>query len=218
MLREFFIGVPRVIVGSFSGFNILSHALAITVTIGLVFSGIDWKYSLLTDTDVLRPIIMLAGLGGFLVPIFLPVALWLIGFFQKDRYMVRSGWAVAQAAAVAWLISVTYKAFTGRIEPNGNDGIIDISRNFQFGFWEHGIFWGWPSSHTCVAFAVSITLVLLYRSRALRFVALMWAAIVAFGASVGFHWLSDMIAGAIIGTVVGTVVARHFRSSEQKTL
>lgn len=29
------------------------------------------------------------------------------------------------------------------------------------------------------------------------------------GASVGFHWLSDFVAGAILGTLIGVIVGRR---------
>ena len=205
-------GIPHSIIDSFRGRNLFWHALAIGLTCILVVSGFDWWYFRPTRSDTLRPLIMIAGLGGFLVPLVLPAIFWCVGAIRRDTHAVRVGWAVAQAAIAGWLISAAYKALTGRIQPNGSDGVADISHNFQFGFLEHGVFWGWPSSHATVAFATAVTLFLFYRPHGLRWVAIFWALIVAFGASIGFHWFSDALAGAIIGTVVGTVVVHRFNT------
>ena len=122
--------------------------------------------------------------------------------------------ALAEAGVIAWLISSAYKVFTGRIQPEflTNISSLDITREFHFGFLQNGIYWGWPSSHAAVAVAMSVALVLLFpNNRIARYGALLYALFIALGASIGFHWLSDVVAGAIIGTLVGVVVAKSSR-------
>ena len=87
----------------------------------------------------------------------------------------------------------------------------DLSHVFRFGFLRGGVFWGWPSSHTTIAFAMATTIfVFLPRQRVIGIVAIIYAFYVGLGVSVTIHWFSDFIAGAIIGTVIGIVVGNSF--------
>jgi membrane-associated phospholipid phosphatase len=127
---------------------------------------------------------------------------------SKPKIQIKAA-ILAQAGILGWIISSVYKAFTGRIQPEflTYTSLEDISRNFNFGFWEHGIFWGWPSSHTSVAFAMSVALIMLYpRNKVLAVLALAYAFFIGVGVSVSVHWFSDFVAGAIIGTIVGLAV------------
>jgi len=214
MFRTFLYHVPQNFIASFRGYNLLFHFLAAVLTYVLVMSGIDWTFFEATRSPALRLLIMGAGIGGFFVPVIIPVGLYLWGEVKGRSDLVHKAGALAEAGIIAWLISSAYKAFTGRIQPEflTNISSLDITREFHFGFLENGIFWGWPSSHTAVAVAMSVTLVILFpRSRFVRYGALAYAIFIAFGASIGFHWLSDVVAGAIIGALVGIVVARSSR-------
>ena len=103
-----------------------------------------------------------------------------------------------------------------------NDGsLVDSSHGFQFGLLKGGIFWGWPSSHTTVTFAMTLCLITLYpKNKIFVFFALLYALYIGLGVSVTIHWFSEFVAGAIIGSVIGTVVGRSFRikaeSGEQR--
>jgi membrane-associated phospholipid phosphatase len=186
------------------------HVVAAGITAALVLAGFDWWFFQATRHDALYRLIMLAGIGGFFVPLLLPVGLYIWSQKRKDAIALRAAVGTAQAAVVSWIIIAVYKTFTGRIQPEflTTFETADGSRNFQFGFFEHGIFWGWPSHHTAVAVAGATVLYLAYRHPAVRLVAVAWATIVAAGAAVGFHWLSDAVAGAIVGVVVGVAIWR----------
>jgi membrane-associated phospholipid phosphatase len=95
-----------------------------------------------------------------------------------------------------------------------NEGsLIDTSHGFQFGLLKGGVFWGWPSSHTTVTFAMMVCLIMLYpKNKILVFLALLYAFYIGLGVSVTIHWFSEFTAGAIIGSVIGTVVGRSFRT------
>jgi membrane-associated phospholipid phosphatase len=87
----------------------------------------------------------------------------------------------------------------------------DISHVFRFGFLRGGVFWGWPSSHTTIAFAMAVTIfTLLPKQRWAGYLALAYALYVGLGVSVTIHWFSDFVAGAIIGSVIGVIVGRSF--------
>lgn len=211
MFRAFLAGFPAVVVGAYQKQRWVWHVIAALATALLVLSGADWSYFLET-----RPIAhagLPAAILGFFVPILVPVALYIVGEFRGEPRLLRAGVATAQAAAAGLLISSFYKIFTGRMQPEFYTftSAHDISRDFQFGLFRHGVFWGWPSSHVTVAFASAIALaILLRRSRAVRYGAALYLIYVAIGVSVSIHWLSDAIAGALIGTTVALSAAdRH---------
>jgi membrane-associated phospholipid phosphatase len=77
----------------------------------------------------------------------------------------------------------------------------DTSHGFQLGWLKGGVFWGWPSSHTTVAFAMAACLITLH-PRNKTFVGL--------GVSVTIHWFSESGAGGIFGGLIETVVGKSF--------
>ena len=91
------------------------------------------------------------------------------GEATRNRRLITIAWALGQAALLAYLITSCYKAITGRRPPpfHGHVGTLalngpaltDSSHGFQFGFLKGGIFWGWPSGHTTVAFSMALCLI-----------------------------------------------------------
>ncbi|HEX3857100.1 MAG TPA: phosphatase PAP2 family protein [Verrucomicrobiae bacterium] len=215
--------LPRNIIAIFSGRNLLWHALAIVLTIIIVMSGFDWSYYLSTRGDAFHHFARPAILLGTVMPVLMILVILIVGEIIKNRYIITTAWALGQAAILGYLISCGYKAFTGRLPPpfRGfrmsavNEGsLIDTSHGFQFGLLKGGVFWGWPSSHTTVTFAMMVCLIMLYpKNKILVFFALLYAFYIGLGVSVTIHWFSEFTAGAIIGSVIGTVVGRNFRTS-----
>jgi hypothetical protein len=212
--------LPRNVIAIFSGRNLGWHALAIALTVLIVMSGGDWAYYLHTRAEMFRRLARPAIMLGSLLPIFGTLAALIIGEVAKKRRLVLTAWALGQAAMLGYFISCSYKAFTGRRPPPFHWGwgmaavgnAVDTSHGFQFGFLKGGVFWGWPSSHTTVAFAMMACLVALHpKNKVLVFGALAYALYVGLGVSVTIHWLSEFVAGAIIGSVIGTVVGRSFK-------
>ena len=121
-------------------------------------------------------------------------------------------WATLQAAFLGWLISSTYKVFTGRTHPpHIAQAVVDTSHIFHFGIWLGGIFWGWPSSHTTVSFAIAFAIISFLPKKAIPAIcALIYALYIAIGASASFHWFSDVVAGIMLGTLIGVIVGRSF--------
>lgn len=198
-------GFPRLLVASFRLPYLYFHAAAIVLTCIVVFSGIDWRFFELTRGYTFYWLVFGAGIGGFFVPVVGPLVLYLWGSVRKNARATHAAIRIWQVEAVAWLVSSTYKAFTGRIQPEflTSFGTNDISREFHFGFWQHGIFWGWPSSHTCVAVAGAVMLARLYpEHHAVRYASYTYAIFIAVGAAVGFHWLSDVLAGALVAYAI----------------
>lgn len=214
--------LPRNVITIFSGRNILYHALAIVLTILIVMSGFDWDYYRLTRGDTFAHLAFPAIMLGTLLPILGTLAILSFGAIYKNQRIITTAWALGQSAILGYLISITYKAFTGRIPPpfrgfrisaSNANSLIDTSHGFQFGFLKGGIFWGWPSSHTTVTFAMTVCLITLYpRNKMFVFFALVYAFYIGLGVSVSIHWFSEFVAGAIIGSVIGVVVGRSFRT------
>jgi membrane-associated phospholipid phosphatase len=192
--------------------------LAIALTVLIVISGLDWKYFLITrghiSFDIFFPSVVIGGILPFIIPI--TMILW--GIYKNDMKARISGWAVGQAAFLGFILSSFYKIFTGRIEPNLMNTIYDISHYFQFGIFRHGIFFGWPSSHTAVAFAMAFAIFVIYKnSRQIKYLYALYALYIGIGvATVGIHWLSEFVAGAIIGAVVGISVGQSFLKLEHR--
>lgn len=205
-------GLVNEFISVYKGKSLLWHVLAIGLTAILVLSGADWKFFEATRQEIFYWPIMIAGIGGFFVPVLIPLGVYLWGEFARRPFLMAKGAAAGRAVIIAYLVSIIYKSLTGREEPEflTTFSMVDNSRAFDFGFLEYGVFWGWPSSHTAVAFALSFTLIFLSRSLWIRLPAVAYAIFIGFGAAVGFHWLSDVVAGAIFGLLVATVVSRNF--------
>lgn len=211
MMRDFFYTLPSNIRRSFWGRKLLWHLFAIGTTLLIVGSGFDWVYFKATRPFALY--LFPAVILGWRVPVLFPIASYIVGSVRKDMRAICSAYSTAQAAIIGLLISSFYKAFTGR--PGLRHSaltLVDTSREFHFGFLKGGVFFGWPSSHTTVAFAMSAAIWTLYSSsKVARYVALLYALYTGVGVSMTIHWFSDFVAGAIIGTAIGMTVGNVFK-------
>jgi membrane-associated phospholipid phosphatase len=217
-MKSFFYGFKSSIISIFSGWNLLWHLLAIVSTYLIVVSGFDWNYFQYFNGSKIIPIAFTTAPVGGLVPILVPLTFIILGLIKKRAFASNTGYALAQAAILGSFISSLYKAFTGRAHPDLFHGVVDdITHVFQFGFLKGGIFWGWPSSHTTIAFAMAFTLWALFpKNKLVQFLALGYALYIGLGVSVTIHWFSDFVAGAIIGTVIGITVGKKFYTRLQK--
>ncbi|MEJ2170074.1 MAG: phosphatase PAP2 family protein [Desulfobacterales bacterium] len=207
--------MPKNTIRCFKGYNLLWHFLAIVLTSIIVTSDFDWYYFLASRKSILRTLFFPAIRLGMILPVVVPLVLLATGILGKDFKIKTTAYALGQAAMLGLAISSVYKAFTGRIPPPyfmGHGALVDTSHGFRFGFLRGGMFWGWPSSHTTVAFAMTIALWKLYpENKLLRYAAMFYAFYVGIGVSVSIHWFSEFIAGAIIGSVIGAVVGKSFK-------
>jgi membrane-associated phospholipid phosphatase len=215
-MRSFFYNLPKNIARCFWGYNLFWHLLAIILTYIIVISNFDWLYFTFPKASFLRSFVSPAVRLGGLLPIIVPFELYVIGTIGKDSRTVNTAYALGQAAIIGLVVAAFYKAFTGRVHPPrlNMQNAIDISREFRFGFLRGGMFWGWPSSHTTIAFAMAVTLLMLYpKNRFVKYLAILYAFYIGFGVSIRIHWFSEVVAGAIIGTVIGVTVGRSFAVS-----
>jgi membrane-associated phospholipid phosphatase len=209
-MKQFLLTLPRNILDCFKGRMIIWHIIAIILTFLLVTSGFDWLYFASTRNPILRSWMFPAVPIGGLVPIVLPFILLTIGSISVRAKSTLAGWAVGQAELIGGLVAAAYKAITGRVHPPHGGGA-DLSHVFRFGFLHGGVFWGWPSSHTTIAFAMAVTVFTLFpKQRWLAYLAITYALYIGVGVSMTIHWFSDFAAGAIIGTAIGAVVGKGF--------
>ncbi len=182
----------------------------------MVISGFDWLFFEKTRNHSLHSFFWPAVTLGFFLPIFGIPSFYAVSVYRKSARAIITALAIAQAALFGIFASDFLKLFTGRPGPPdifGNSVISDTSRVFHFGLYKGGLFFGWPSSHTAVAFAMAFTIFFLYpRSKMVRLAAILYAFYIGIGVSVTIHWFSDFAAGAIIGTVIGVVVGKNFTS------
>jgi membrane-associated phospholipid phosphatase len=154
-----------------------------------------------------------AVFAGWLVPVAFPILAYAVGAAFGLRRARWAAFSVAQAVVVGLLVSSFYKALTGRPSPNHPLArVVEASREFRFGLLRGGVFFGWPSSHTAVAFSMASALWTLYPdSKVMRCAALLYAFYVGVGVSMTIHWFSDFVAGAILGIAIGITVGKSFR-------
>ncbi|MEJ2102061.1 MAG: phosphatase PAP2 family protein [Desulfobacterales bacterium] len=186
-LPGFLYQLPKNIIRCFMGYNLLWHFLAIVLTVIIVTSDFDWTYFLACQKSFMRTLSFPAVRLGMILPVFVPLILLAFGALRKDF----------------------------RINPPhflGPGTLVDTSHGFRFGFLRGGMFWGWPSSHTTVAFAMAVVLWKLYpENKLVRYAAMFYAFYVGIGVSFRIHWFSEFVAGAIIGSVIGAVVGKSFK-------
>jgi membrane-associated phospholipid phosphatase len=206
-MKTFLSSLPFNFLDCFKGRRIIWHILAIILTFILVTSGFDWIYFESTRDPILRSWMFPAVVIGGLLPMALPLLLLAI---SRSPRLTLAGWAVGQAELIAAIVAAAYKAITGRAHPSHGGGV-DLSHIFHFGVLRGGVFWGWPSSHTTIAFAMAVTLFRLFPTqRWLGSVVIAYALYIGIGVSMTIHWFSDFTAGAIIGTAIGAVVGKSF--------
>ncbi len=204
------------LLGSFTHNYGLNHLLGGTLTYGIIHGGIDWGiYTTARDNKAIAyagfPSVIVGGLTSLVVPTWL----YLRGKSRDDYELQVTGMALGQAALLSFLVSSTYKTFTGRRPPEVFDdrpNEPDFSNDFRFGLMNRGIFDGWPSGHTMAAFAMATTLIELYpENGTVRTYALLYATAIGLGVSLNIHWFSDAVAGALIGSSIGKSVGGGFR-------
>ena len=215
-MHAFFTTFPRKFARCFSPAILPWHLAAIAISAVSVLSGFDGAW--FRFMAPVRMALFSAAVIGGLLPIVLPIALLLFGAATRSARTARIAWTIAQAELIGMLLSFFYKAFTGRAHPDLSGGTADISRVFHFGILKGGVFWGWPSSHTTVSFALAGVLWALFpKNRLLKAAALLYAFFIGIGVSVSIHWFSDFAAGAIFGWIAGRVAGAD-ASLQQKSV
>lgn len=189
---------------------------AVASTFWLVQSGIDWKYIVWVYEQNLTFLLYSGDLLGFVIAIFLPLSLYVIGHYSQRHLYVIYATAVTYCVVLGFTVSTFIKMFTGRTSPphrhRGEELIlIDNSQAFNFGFMREQIIGGWPSSHTTIMFALATCLWMMLPIRWwYKLPVLLIALYVGIGVTFGFHWLSEFVAGVCLGIAIGYIVGQFY--------
>lgn len=126
-----------------------------------------------------------------------------VGYTYKLNLWKIAGWDTLVVHAVAGLVSTALKHVVGRARPKFmHVGVSEFSP-FAGNGWD-----SFPSGHTTCSFAIATVL-------AVRFPKLRWGvfgialAISASRLFRGSHFLTDIIAGAVLGVLIGAVIPRR---------
>lgn len=110
---------------------------------------------------------------------------------------LRLAFFFVDVAASGVLVNVG-KRFIGRVRPHHLDG--DGVLIFRFGHWSSR-YASFPSGHSTTAFAVAVSVWLIFGSRAGLAATLLAVLVMICRVVVGAHFPSDVLAGASVGTV-----------------
>lgn len=228
-LQGFTLGIKISFRSTFQWPLTILHLLAILLSIPLIILGIDWSYFLFFKNHIYLQFIFFPAVPiGGLVPLAFPPIIYLYAKKEKRPEFEPLAFALTQAAIVGTIMIAFYKAITARLEPEiFEDVIVDRSRDFAFGFLNRGVFHGWPSTHTTVAWAFAVILYYykfeimsnqkgehqtLAKFKKYRKYGFVYAFYIGLGVSGNIHWLSDAVAGVIMGVIVGFSIVRTFNN------
>ncbi len=199
--------------GSFTGCNSLFWLSAIAATFVFSSQGFDRNvHDYFAGGDEHETFISAAPAVGFFMPILLGAGLYFSGSAEEESKPYVAGCAVLQASFLALVSTSALKAVTGRPPPSPDE---DRSREFRFGLFRGGIFWGWPSGHMATNTAAVTSLLEVYDDstglKALGGLYLAWLffGVVSHGGGT-MHWFSDAIAGTLVGYAIGSTVGESF--------
>lgn len=206
--------------------NTLFHLSAVALTPPLVIA-IDepLQEHLQEDDPRADPFGETGYVMGGILPVALPLALYGIGAIGADPELATAGAAAIQAVVVQFVSVTTLKWLTDRAGPfpdgdptaeRWHGGLLRDSEDAgDFNFNPFDLEGGlrWPSGHAASNFALVSSLVAFYPEEPwLAVVGYPFALAVSFGVvEADYHWLSDIVAGALIGHVTGFVIGANFR-------
>lgn len=75
---------------------------------------------------------------------------------------------------------------------------------------------GWPSGHTLIAVGMAITIHSSIKSKFWRYANVIYPILIGLSVSTAFHWMSDVITGAILGIIVGSYFSKFAPKSQTK--
>ena len=202
-------------------FLALALSISAALTYWLIQSGIDWNWAVFFNE---HPVFVWMStpfvLAGMVVPLF-P-----IGFFyfryrkhplpKNKLHYQRTLWSFVLTYTVMTLL----KIFTNRVdmEPFFPIGTVDFSDQFRFGFLNSNSWWesfseGWPSGHTLIAVGMAIAMHPLLKSKIARGLNIAYPILIALSVSTAFHWLSDVVSGALLGWLIGYFIKKKYTVS-----
>jgi membrane-associated phospholipid phosphatase len=219
---------------SFAGWNSLWHLGAVGSTFALAHGGGDNSVQKVFWKDPIGRDFGRVGLFlGWFWQITPAVGMYLWGLKSSHNELIGAGSATIQAIAMTGLVTTVLKFVSGRQAPlkdgdpraesafTRTDDATDF-RLFNTNFSRSEGRFFWPSGHTSSTITFVSALYAYYPDKH-------WIAWLGYPLSLGMglsvlendsHWLSDVVAGAMIGHIIGWTTGKNFRrdfSGEGKT-
>jgi membrane-associated phospholipid phosphatase len=145
----------------------------------------------LTNRTVAVVVVLLNRLGGGLNPLMIAGFFVFAGAAGRRLPWIRAGVAMLAAGLVSGILVHSLKWIGARIRPELWTSVLDSSPAATGSF---------PSGHTASAFAIATVIFASSRSLWLRYSAVVLAIAIAAARIIAFrHWLSDVVAAAMIG-------------------
>ena len=149
---------------------------------------------------------------GTFFPILVPGYMY---FISDNRALNNTGAVAVQATAVAFLYNNILKAISAREHPDAELNSGERSRDFKWGFFRRGVFYGWPSGHSMTNAAMAMSIASYNRDKPLVVAGCaLYAGYIAtsmvLGAKGEAHWFSDAIAGTLMGASIGWYIGSVF--------
>lgn len=201
---------------SFTGERLWYHGAAFGSTFILAASGADRKVQDYFQKD---PVGRTYGAGSAILG-----AIWqpIIGgvlYFIPDAETKTAGSVVLQTAIVQAAYTTLLKGLTGRPDPiengdptNKQSGTCGNSSDSK-AFFQFVKGCTWPSGHASSAFSLISSLYAFYPEKTwIAYLGYPFALAIGLGmVDADEHWLSDVVAGAIIGHIIGWTIGKSFR-------
>jgi membrane-associated phospholipid phosphatase len=214
------------IVDSFMWPSLLWHASAVAITPALVWTSDAPVQEFFQKQNPLgEGFADVTLVAGAITPVAVPLGFYLAGLARDAPEFATAG-AGLQAVAVETLIVTTLKWLTDRAGPfpDGDpgrgppfNGLFHDSKDpkhFNFNPFDLSGGLRWPSGHTASNMALVSALVAFYPDQP-WIAALGYPLVLAIGLGMvegDYHWLSDVVAGALIGHIIGWTIGRQFRA------
>lgn len=223
---HFFSGLFPNIASCFSGYNLIGWAAVPVATATMVNTNFDER---LATTVARTPIwshsvdVAFLQAGNFIAAVPHTI-MFTYGYFWGTSEWAAAGAAGLQALGINGGIVLFLKWASGRPRPQYDPATDSTPRDkeFNFNITQQSLTsdrWRWASGHTSSMFAMVSAFYGFYPDK-------IWIAVAGYPTAAvmgmamvtgGYHWSSDVAAGAIIGTIVGLTVGKNFRKMYSAT-
>lgn len=205
--------------------NVMYSVAAVAVTPPLVLWADEPVQEFFQDEDPLTNrfgnVMLIVGYG---MPVVVPLTVYLVGLGGDDE-LLTAGSAAIQAVVVQAVVTTTLKWLTDRAGPlvdgktarkHWSESRFTYSNeadHFNFNPFDLEGSLSWPSGHTMGNVALVASLTAFYPDEVwLPIIGYPLALAIGVGMIEGdYHWLSDVVAGALMGQVIGWQIGRGFR-------
>ena len=199
------------VVGWPLGFHMLGGALTYRLSMedtDLMVARFAARHNGLAFNLVFGPGMLMGTICPFLIPGYMY-------FFSDNKALNNTGAVAVQATAVAFLYNNILKAISGRAHPDAENNSGELSRDFKWGFFRRGVFYGWPSGHSMTNASLAMSIASYNRDNPWIVAGCgLYAGFIATSMVLGgkgeAHWLSDAVAGTLMGASIGWYIGNTF--------